>query len=219
MQPRPTYLNLPEEKQRLFRDAALEEFARYPFDSASVTRMVAVLGIAKGSVYQYFDDKVSLFEWLLHEAARHKADLLDIVEVNGWSGLAQLYRSGLHWWRYEPRWARVGMRLSEPSTEPRLAELRRQYEHGAWVWWRDLVARGQREGWVRRDVQPDRAAYFLTGVFTTGLMTAFMAELGSEPDEWIDDAHQINAETFEKALGLSEAMVELARRALGVLDR
>ena len=66
--PKQTFLNLPEEKRKAFLDIALEEFANNDYNTASVSKIVEKAGIAKGSVYQYFDDKQDLFLYLLDVA-------------------------------------------------------------------------------------------------------------------------------------------------------
>jgi AcrR family transcriptional regulator len=63
-----TFHNLPEEKRRRFVGAAMREFARNDFESASISRIVRELGIAKGSVYQYFADKRALWMFLKQHA-------------------------------------------------------------------------------------------------------------------------------------------------------
>ena len=63
--PKQTFLNLPEEKRRAFLAIALEEFANHDYNTASVSKIVERAGIAKGSVYQYFEDKQDLFLYLL----------------------------------------------------------------------------------------------------------------------------------------------------------
>jgi AcrR family transcriptional regulator len=67
--PKPTFLNLPAEKRDAFVRIALEEFAERLYEAASVTRIVAQAGIAKGSVYQYFEDKEDLFRFLIAHAS------------------------------------------------------------------------------------------------------------------------------------------------------
>ena len=66
--PKQTFWNLPEEKREALVGIALEEFARNDYAVASVSRIVARAGIAKGSVYQYFEDKRDLFLYLLDHA-------------------------------------------------------------------------------------------------------------------------------------------------------
>lgn len=68
--PKPTFLNLPEEKRNAFLEIALEEFANNDYNSASISKIVEKAGIAKGSVYQYFEDKQDLFLYLLDHANR-----------------------------------------------------------------------------------------------------------------------------------------------------
>jgi AcrR family transcriptional regulator len=68
--PKQTFFNLPAAKRDAFIAIAIDEFARHPYESASVSRVVAAAGIAKGSVYQYFDDKQDLFLYLVDHAAR-----------------------------------------------------------------------------------------------------------------------------------------------------
>jgi AcrR family transcriptional regulator len=63
-----TFQNLPDEKRLRFISVAMHEFAHNDFDSASVGRIVRTLGIAKGSVYQYFDDKKALWIFLKQHA-------------------------------------------------------------------------------------------------------------------------------------------------------
>lgn len=66
--PKQTFRNLPKEKREALVGIALEEFAHNDYAVASVSRIVARAGIAKGSVYQYFEDKRDLFLYLLERA-------------------------------------------------------------------------------------------------------------------------------------------------------
>jgi AcrR family transcriptional regulator len=63
--PKQTFLNLPEEKRNAFIEIALAEFANNEYNTASVSKIVEKAGIAKGSLYQYFEDKQELFLYLL----------------------------------------------------------------------------------------------------------------------------------------------------------
>ena len=63
--PKQTFLNLSEEKRQAFIEIALDEFANNDYNTASISKIVEKAGIAKGSVYQYFEDKQDLFMYLL----------------------------------------------------------------------------------------------------------------------------------------------------------
>jgi len=63
-----TFSKLENDKQQRILDTAIEEFARHGFRQASVNRMVQSLGIAKGSIFQYFGNKEGLFQVIFNYA-------------------------------------------------------------------------------------------------------------------------------------------------------
>lgn len=65
-----TFERLNEQKRHAFLEAAFKEFSLKGYDAASITQLVKALGIAKGSVYQYFDDKQDLYKYLIETAFR-----------------------------------------------------------------------------------------------------------------------------------------------------
>src|SRR5690242_11815925 len=69
-----TFFNLPEEKRTLIINAAIDEFAEYGFEASSINRIVANSGISKGSFYQYFEDKMDVFKYLMDVIAKDNTD-------------------------------------------------------------------------------------------------------------------------------------------------
>ncbi|MCF6361648.1 MAG: TetR/AcrR family transcriptional regulator [Cyclobacteriaceae bacterium] len=55
---------------------AYKEFALHSYEGASITRLVGELKMAKGSIYQYFEDKEDLYNYLV-ENAQNK--LLEVI--------------------------------------------------------------------------------------------------------------------------------------------
>ncbi|MEM9491158.1 MAG: helix-turn-helix domain-containing protein, partial [Myxococcota bacterium] len=70
--PKATFHNLPADKRARIVEAATAEFARRGYDGASLSRIVTALGIAKGSLYQYFAGKLDLFETAVQAAGQLK---------------------------------------------------------------------------------------------------------------------------------------------------
>ena len=70
--PSKTFLNLHPAKRDRIIEAAYEEFALNDYHSASVTNLVRTLGIAKGSVYQYFKNKNDLYLFLIDHAEQKR---------------------------------------------------------------------------------------------------------------------------------------------------
>jgi AcrR family transcriptional regulator len=72
--PKQTFLNLSQEKRQAVVDAAIDEFANYGFEGSSINRIVINSGISKGSFYQYFEDKMDVFKYLLDVLANEKME-------------------------------------------------------------------------------------------------------------------------------------------------
>jgi len=88
--PLKTFERLSNEKRQLFLKEALREFAEHGYNEASITRLVENLGIAKGSVYQYFSDKFDLYNYLIEQSykklikIRQFIDRRNFVEISTW---------------------------------------------------------------------------------------------------------------------------------------
>jgi len=63
--PKQTFYNLTLDKRTKIEQAALDEFVEYGFDNSNISRIVAQSKIAKGSFYQYFEDKKDLYFHLI----------------------------------------------------------------------------------------------------------------------------------------------------------
>jgi AcrR family transcriptional regulator len=72
--PKQTFFNLLQEKRDTIVSAAVGEFAEYGYEGASINRIVANSGIAKGSFYQYFEDKMDVFRHLIDLLAQEKTE-------------------------------------------------------------------------------------------------------------------------------------------------
>lgn len=68
--PKETFFNLSEEKQEKVIRSAVSEFQKHGFEKANVANIARNAGVAKGSVYQYFENKKELFIYSIHWATR-----------------------------------------------------------------------------------------------------------------------------------------------------
>ena len=65
--PRDTWWNLPAAKRDRVLHAALREFGRRGFSAGSLNTVAREAGIAKGSLFQYFDGKLDLYATLCQQ--------------------------------------------------------------------------------------------------------------------------------------------------------
>lgn len=74
--PNQTFFNLPDKKRQTIADLAIAEFANNDYQNASITKIVKQAKIAKGSFYQYFEDKKELYLYLVDLASKKKLAFL-----------------------------------------------------------------------------------------------------------------------------------------------
>ena len=63
--PTQTFSKLPEEKKEKILKAAKKEFARVPIEEVSIKNIVNEAEIARGSFYQYFENKEDLLKYMI----------------------------------------------------------------------------------------------------------------------------------------------------------
>jgi AcrR family transcriptional regulator len=90
--PKETFFNLSEQKRNDFINETLLEFSKYNFETASINRIIQNLGIARGSVYQYFDDKLDLWLYIKDYAENVKMEYIKSVKRDNFPSFWDYYR-------------------------------------------------------------------------------------------------------------------------------
>ncbi|GAB6190014.1 TetR/AcrR family transcriptional regulator [Marinitoga arctica] len=120
--PKQTFFNLPEEKRKRIIDAAIKEFSIYSFSKSSVNRIVKNSGIAKGSFYQYFEDKKDLYKYIINLIANVKMQYLNDVAINSndsdfFSLMRRMVDASMKMIRDYPDFAQIGYKFLYESQE------------------------------------------------------------------------------------------------------
>jgi AcrR family transcriptional regulator len=74
--PKDTFTNLPLDKRLKIEAALVKEFAANGYQKASLNTVVKELGIAKGSLYQYFANKEMIFLYIFDQFTRRVKDMV-----------------------------------------------------------------------------------------------------------------------------------------------
>lgn len=167
--PKETFFNLPEEKRRLILAVALDEFAANSFEQASINRIVAQAGIAKGSFYQYFEDKKDLIYHLLDLMVETKASyfsplLQNPEEYDFFTLLHEIYLAGLQFSADYPKYTEVGNRMLEDQN----SDIYRAYSHSrspaGSEYFSELVKMGQARNEIRSDIDHQLLVYMIASM-------------------------------------------------------
>jgi AcrR family transcriptional regulator len=188
--PKETFFNLPEQKRQRLVDLAIAEFAAHDYRLASISRIVARAGIAKGSFYQYFEDKRDLFLYLLDTAVNQprldhlRAAQLDPAQRGFFDRLRWMLGGSVQAALAHPQLAQIAMRAYSadlPFTDEALERGRamgRDYV-------RELVVDGIARGELAPDLDPD----LMTGMIIAAMTEfhqLFLRRLGIAPGAFAD---------------------------------
>ena len=163
--PKETFFNLPPDKRERFIEAALDEFSVHDYRSASVSRIVEKLGIAKGSVYQYFDDKSELYQYLVQLAAETKFGFIDeSVTAQATDFFARFQQTAFHGARFDfsrPRYANILYHATYEPSGADVLEVSHQLKDASFDYIRGLVRDGIDRGDLRRDIDLEFTVFAL----------------------------------------------------------
>jgi len=169
--PKDTFFNLPEDKRALICDVAIDELAACPFEQASVNRIVAQAGIAKGSFYQYFADKQDLFLYVMQLIGEAKLNYMSPVMRNPdehdiFTLIREMYLSGIQFANEHPRYTAIGNKLLVHKEAPIYKTLKADILPSYFAIFETLLENAIARGEIRADIDIKMFAYLITSMST-----------------------------------------------------
>ena len=201
--PKETFFNLLDEKRQHILNILLEEFAENDYKNVSVSRIVNRAGIAKGSFYQYFEDKKDCYLYLLELAAREKTSFLrqspSPDAVNGiFDTLRWLLKAGVGFEFSNPQLSRISYRAVFDDV-PLPEETNALIRSGGMQYFTQLVQQGMKEGDIAPDIDPGVAAFAFNAVFMN-LGLYIMERLQISPDALLEQGRATLASPIAQAI-------------------
>jgi TetR/AcrR family transcriptional regulator len=165
--PKNTFLNLPPAKrERIIREAA-REFSGRGYRNASLNAIVARLGIAKGSLYQYFDNKEALFLFVFdHFTEQVKTTLAELVPVDGvktdfFEQVRATLQAGIMLIDRHPELYEIYLKVLFEEAVPQREELIAKVRIFSREYFGPICEEGRRRGIIRRDLPVEAVVFIL----------------------------------------------------------
>ncbi|GAB4401784.1 MAG: TetR/AcrR family transcriptional regulator [Microscillaceae bacterium] len=169
--PKPTFSKLPPEKQAAFIEAALREFAQKNYERASINAIVQHLGIAKGSVYQYFENKKDLYLYLVEYARRQKQAFVQQHSKSAHSDFftrfQEMYQAGMAFNAAHPVVGRFLHNVSQEKHASELGDLHALMLRQSTNYFQKLVEQEQKNGKIRPDLDSLVVAFLMVQISTS----------------------------------------------------
>ncbi len=163
--PKETFMRLRGEKQENIMRAAIHEFVENGFDRTRVEDIAAAAGVAKGSIYQYFEDKKDLFIYCSEWGLRVFMDKLDERAHTGNMDIYEYFRESFHKQELLKEEQKLALFMQQVSNERWLAgESMQAMYRVADKYVEQLIRNSQRKGLVRKDIDDGLLKEYFLGV-------------------------------------------------------
>jgi AcrR family transcriptional regulator len=197
---RNTFWHLPPDKQERVLDAALTEFADQGYHQASLNRLVAQAGIAKGSLYQYFPNKEGIFRHIFQLALNLvRQTLVEVKETteneNLFTRLEKSLKAGVRFLREHPRIYSLYLKIQFDRQTPFRQELLAAVRRHAGEYFGSLITRAKVRGELRPGISEPAARFLLDAVFDRFLQAVAVPYL-----DVTFDLHQAPEETIHRRI-------------------
>jgi len=186
--PTKTFENLPEDKKKRIKRAALEKFNEKGYDDTTISDIVKVSGIPRGSFYQYFESKFDVFYMLLVDAQMKKLEYFteifesEKIEAPFFDLVMEIFDVALKYLRDYPEYSRLGYWMYHSSAFEVLEIVERFDQEGVKNPLH-FLKRDQKRGHIRSDIDLKTLARMLFNLFGRELID--MVEKGASDEELI----------------------------------
>lgn len=182
MKPLKTFQNLSQSKQERITRIAVEEFSEKGYAGASINAMVRRLGIAKGSIFQYFGDKRGLFLFAFNTAMEMVKDYLrtvrdQTVSEDLFTALEATLTAGVIFMQKHPVIYRLYIKAMFEDDIPFRSEILRSLREYSFKYFRSLLERARARGELRPDLDLDKAAFVLDALMDRFLLARTVPHL------------------------------------------
>ncbi|ADQ45999.1 transcriptional regulator, TetR family [Caldicellulosiruptor kronotskyensis 2002] len=93
--PKQTFLNLPEEKRKLITDTLIKYFSQKPYHEVDISDIAKECKVAKGSMYQYFENKKDMYFYTIEVSYQRFLSLLESLNM-GRINIFEYYENSLN---------------------------------------------------------------------------------------------------------------------------
>lgn len=209
--PKRTFNRLDDDKKERVMRAAIEEFQAHGFEKAKIEVIAQNAGVAKGSIYQYFDDKKELFLYSVTWVLEHFMKVIDrqtpLQDMDVYDYFLSGSRERFELLKREPLLVEFSMDVASGKYASLAKEANSELYRIGEEYELRLIANGKKRGTIRDDLDDKILLLFFQGVtekFTREIM-ARAKEFKYEPME----------EDFGEMESLIENMVSLLKQGMG----
>ncbi|MCM8900300.1 TetR/AcrR family transcriptional regulator [Caldicoprobacter algeriensis] len=164
--PKQTFFNLPDEKRQRITEALIKHFSQKPYYNVDVSEIARESNAAKGSMYQYFENKKEMYFYALEVAYDRFLKLLKKLDV-AHTNILDYYENSLEGVWLAMKELRNEYMLLERAffshDSPFKGEINEKFLKQSRDFLLEIIKYNQEKGYIRDDIQPLLIGIFLEG--------------------------------------------------------
>lgn len=174
--PKKTFFNLSEEKRKKITDTLIKYFATKPYSRVDIEDVAKECGVAKGSMYQYFENKKDMYFYVIEESAKRLLEVANKYDFEKMSIFEYVEKSFDETWEFFKNHPYEYMLLEKTAfydDSPYKEEVQEFLKSKTKSVLYDLVIKNQKGGLIREDISSDLILIFIESS-TWGLKRFFI---------------------------------------------
>lgn len=211
--PKETFFNLNEEKQEKIMRTAISEFLNRGFEKGNIGDIAKNAGVAKGSMYQYFENKKELFlfsvQWSMEFVMKKYNKYMNIKDTD--INIFDLfYQNSKEMWLKLRDEREIVIFIEDvflgkynSLTDESMAYMMKVSDEYLFK----LIQDGKDNGYIRKDIDDKILSLFITGV-SMKIKEYLMNKARAAGEDIIDE----HFEVYEREI---KAMIELLKNGMG----
>lgn len=164
--PKQTFFNLPDEKKQRITDALIKHFSQKPYYNVDISDVAKESNAAKGSMYQYFENKKEMYFYALEVAYDRFLKLLEKLDM-AHTNILDYYENSLEGVWLAMKELRNECMLLERAffshDSPFKDEINEKFLKQSRDFLLEMIKYNQEKGYIRDDVPPLLIGIFLEG--------------------------------------------------------
>ncbi len=207
--PKDTFYNLMDDKREMIEQIAMDEFANNGFLGASINRIIENAGIAKGSFYQYFDNKEDLYLHTSDLIVKLKMgyinkEMATYAQGDFFSILKAMYVAGLRFAKEHPRALKIGNDMLKHKDSPIYERIMAQNKGKSADIFEQFITEGVRSGTIREGLDMAFISHIMTALNIATI--EYYATMSSKENE---------GEWTEDVLAYSDMCIDFIQKGIG----
>lgn len=167
--PKDTFYNLPDKKKERIETVAIDEFSSKGYDQATISSIVKKAKIAKGSFYQYFDNKEDLFKHILDLIGKEKIEFMSPIlknpdEHDFLTLIKEVYLSAVRFGANRPKLLFIASELNNNKSHPIYKDFVEKGKKQAIAIYSDLIKLGIERGELRKTIDVHFLAFTISSM-------------------------------------------------------